>query len=56
MHVGTVFELYDGTGKWFDLSKTPFERKFFSFGGSEMIEERHEITDACILPGGWISE
>lgn len=31
----TVFQIYEGTGEWFDLSKMPIERKNFSFGGSK---------------------
>lgn len=29
----TVFEIYEGNGEWFDLSKSPIERASFSFGG-----------------------
>ena len=28
----TVFQLYEGSGEWFDLSKKPIERFSFSFG------------------------
>ena len=30
----TVFQIYEGTGEWFDLSKLPIERASFSFGGA----------------------
>ena len=43
----TVFQIYEGKGEWFDLSKKPIERTSFSFGAS--IEEKgYFITDACI--------
>ena len=31
----TVFQIYEGTGEWFDLSKKPIERASFTFGGAE---------------------
>lgn len=43
-----VFQLYEGTGEWFDLSKKPVEREKFSFGGAEEIEEGYFVTDKCI--------
>lgn len=43
-----VFQLYEGTGEWFDLSKKPVERAKFSFGGAEEIEEGYFVTDKCI--------
>lgn len=47
----TVFQIYEGTGEWFDLSKKPIERAGFTFGQSSDIpvqEEGYFITDACI--------
>ena len=44
----TVFQIYEGIGEWFDLSKKPIERASFSFGGSEAKTEGYFITDACI--------
>lgn len=44
----TVFQIYEGIGEWFDLSKKPIERASFSFGGSEAKAEGYFITDACI--------
>ena len=35
MHALTVFQIYEGTGEWFDLSKKPIERASFTFGGSQ---------------------
>ena len=32
MHALTVFQIYEGTGEWFDLSKKPIERASFIFG------------------------
>ena len=49
----TVFQIYEGTGEWFDLSKKPIERASFAFGCEEAeqagkIPEGYYITDACI--------
>lgn len=44
----TVFQLYEGTGEWFDLSKTPIERVSFTFGGAKIEREGYYITNACI--------
>ena len=48
MQALTVFQVYEGTGEWFDLSKKPIERASFTFGGSQKKEEGYFITDACI--------
>ena len=44
----TVFQIYEGTGEWFDLSKKPIERASFTFGGAQGKTEGYFITDACI--------
>ena len=44
----TVFQFYEGSGEWFDLSKKPIERDSFTFGGAEKKQEGYFITDACI--------
>ena len=44
----TVFQIYEGNGELFDLSKKPFERKSFSFGGTSEIAKGYFITDGCI--------
>ena len=44
----TAFQIYEGTGEWFDLSKKPIERASFTFGGAEQKPEGYFITDACI--------
>ena len=44
----TVFQIYEGAGEWFDLSKKPIERASFTFGGAEQKPEGYFITDACI--------
>lgn len=44
----TVFQLYEGVGEWFDLSKKPVERASFTFGGAEEKKEGYFITSACI--------
>lgn len=43
-----AFQLYEGTGEWFDLSKKPVERILFTFGGAAGVEEGYFITDRCI--------
>ena len=43
----TVFNLYEGCGEWFDLSKKPIEREEFTFGGADKNKDGYEITDAC---------
>lgn len=47
----TVFQLYEGTGEWFDLSKKPIARAAFSFGGARELGEGYYITDQCIHCG-----
>lgn len=44
----TVFCLYKGSGEWFDLSKKPIERDFFTFGGDRHKRNGYIITDTCI--------
>lgn len=44
----TVFQLYQGNAKWFDLSKKPVERFSFAFGNAKEEEEGYFITDECI--------
>ncbi|MBQ6425424.1 MAG: 4Fe-4S binding protein [Clostridia bacterium] len=48
MHALTVFQICDGTGEWFDLSKKPIERVSFMFGNAQKKEDGYFITDACI--------
>ena len=47
-HALTVFQIYEGSGEWFDLSKKPIERASFTFGGAERKQEGYFVTDACI--------
>ena len=44
----TVFQIYEGNGEWFDLSKKPIERASFAFGGSDKKEDGYFITDTCV--------
>lgn len=44
----TVFQLYEGSGEWFDLSKKPMERASFTFGGAEDAALRYFINGNCI--------
>ena len=43
----TVFRLYEGSGEWFDLSKTPIERVRFTIGIQEEELQGYEITSNC---------
>ena len=54
MHALTVFQIYEGAGEWFDLSKKPIERASFSFGGQETKEKGYFITDRCVGCGSCI--
>lgn len=45
----TVFQLYEGSGEWFDLSQKPIERFSFSFGEAQAESEGYFITDACAV-------
>ena len=44
----TVFRICEGTGEWFDLSKTPVERAAFSFGGAAEPDNGYFVTGRCI--------
>lgn len=44
----TVFQIYEGTGEWFDLSKKPLERATFAFGGADDVRQGYYVTDKCI--------
>ena len=48
MQALTVFQIYEGSGEWFDLSKKRIERASFTFGGAEEKQEGYFISDACI--------
>ena len=44
----TVFQIVEGTGEWFDLSRQPIERASFAFGGAEKEHSGYYVTDRCI--------
>ncbi len=46
----TVFQIYNGSGEWFDLSKKPIERAIFNFGDSKElgIDKGYFISEKCI--------
>lgn len=44
----TVFQIYEGSGEWFDLSKKPIERASFTFGDAIQSQSGYFITDKCI--------
>lgn len=44
----TVFQVYGGSGEWFDVSKKPIERATFTFGGIKDHPGRYFVTDKCI--------
>lgn len=43
----TVFQMYQGSGEWFDLSQKPIKRDFFSFGGAQTKKKAYFITGSC---------
>lgn len=43
----TVFQLYEGNGEWFDLSKKPIERISFTIGNMKKEIQGYEITGKC---------
>lgn len=43
----TVFQLYTGSGEWFDLSKTPIERATFTIGGGVPEGGGYFISGRC---------
>ena len=51
----TVFQIYEGTGEWFNLSKKPIERASFNFGKVEIKREGYFVTDNCIGCGSCLS-
>ena len=44
----TVFQIYEGSGEWFDLSKKPIERANFTFGGGTEVLDGFFVIDKCI--------
>ena len=52
----TVFQIYEGTGEWCDLSKKPFERDSFTFGKAEQTGGGFTVTEDCIGCGTCTSE
>ena len=55
MQALTVFQIYEGTGEWFDLSKKPIQRASFSFGGSAIRPDGYYISNGCIGCGSCVS-
>ena len=52
MQALTVFQIYEGSGEWFDLSKRPIERASFTFGGVKKKAEGYPIERASFTFGG----
>lgn len=44
----TVFQIYEGTGEWFDLSEKPIKRATFTFGGTKEYAEGYVVNYKCI--------
>lgn len=42
----TVFQIYEATGEWFDLSKKPIERYSFAIGKAQE-QKGYFVTDRC---------
>lgn len=51
----TVFQIYEGSGEWFDLSKKPIERSAFTFGGAEEKQSGYFINESCIGCGSCLA-
>ena len=51
----TMFQIYEGSGEWFDLSRKPIERASFTFGGADKKAEGYFITDSCIGCGSCVA-
>ena len=51
----TVFQIYEGSVEWFNLSKKPIERASFTFGGADKKAEGYFITDSCIGCGSCVA-
>ena len=47
----TVFQIYEGSGEWLDLSKKPIERASFSCGKAESAQSGYCINENCISCG-----
>lgn len=43
----TVFQIWAGSGQWFDLSKRPIQRADFAFGGEQAAHSGYFVTDRC---------
>ncbi len=52
----TVFQIYEGSGEWFDLSKKPIERDSFTFGGVQSKASGYYITEDCIGCGSCLGD
>ena len=60
MRALTAFQIYKGSGEWFDLSKRPIERAAFHFGtdGDDeagLRKEGYVINDKCIGCGSCVA-
>lgn len=47
----TVFEIYEGTGEFFDLTQKPVFRQSFTFNNAEVKKAGYFITNNCIECG-----
>ena len=52
----TVFQIYEGSGEWFDISKKPIGRDSFTFGGAESKASGYFVTDSCIACGSCLTD
>ena len=51
----TVFQLYEGSCEWFDLSKKPIERGSLTFGGAEEKTSGYTVAEGCIGCGSCLT-
>ena len=47
----TVFQIYEGTGEWFNMGGGNIEHHEFSLGGAELSVEGYYITEECTKCG-----
>lgn len=44
----TVFQIYEASGQWFDLSKKPIERCSFAIGHGKQESSGYFVTEQCV--------
>ena len=47
----TVFQIYEGTGEWFNMGNGTIEREIFTLGGCAAEDEGYFVNDLCTACG-----